>query len=49
MFLKNILLENGFRKITYLDERNRGNRRFRIGYNKVIIFDYEFQEQDKKH
>ncbi len=39
--LASYLIQNGFIEITSPEEKNKGKRRFKKGYNKTIIFDYE--------
>jgi len=40
--LVNYLKRKGFKEITSLEEKKRGKLRFRKGYNRIIVFDYEY-------
>jgi len=40
--LTNYLKRKGFREISSLEEKLRGKRRFRKGYNRIILFDNEY-------
>ncbi len=46
--LAEYLKRKGFKEITFIDEMMRGKRRFRKGYNRVIIFDGEFAKLIEK-
>ena len=39
--LATYLLQNSFNDITSAEEMSKGKRRFKKGYNKTILFDYE--------
>ena len=39
--LASYLLQNSFNEITSAEEKSKGKRRFKRGYNKTILFDYE--------